>query len=136
VLKVAKNGAFLLGFCFGGRIGVDIEMLNGSEDLPSMVNYAFSDDEALSCRYGENQGRFAEIWTLKEAFLKAVGVGLVDRLTSVTVSVNVRNDILRHQLNQKTFSCPHGETGSLVYRKNNSLKYIWLTSCNLKNESR
>jgi len=123
-----SNDAFLLGFCFGGRIGVDIEMLNGSEDLPSMVNYAFSEDEALSCSYGKNHERFAEIWTLKEAFLKTVGVGLVDRLTSVTILGNGKNDILRHQLNQKTFLCPHGQTGSLVYRNNHLLKFTWLAS--------
>ena len=122
-----SNDAFLLGFCFGGKIGVDIEMLKGSEDLPSMVDYAFSEDEALFCSYGKNHERFTEIWTLKEAFLKAAGVGLVNRLTSVTVSGNVKNDILRHQLNHKTFLCPHGETGSLVYRNNNLLKFTWLT---------
>jgi len=118
--------AFLLGFCFGGRIGIDIELLTGSEDLSSLVHYAFSDAEIQYCNNGENTGRFAEIWTLKEAFLKAVGVGMVDRLTSITVSGTVQNDILSHKLNQKSFSCPNGETGSIVYSKNKPLKFIWL----------
>ncbi len=122
-----SNDAFLLGFCFGGRIGIDIEILNGSEDLPSMVKYAFSEIEAQYCRNGENQERFVEIWTSKEALLKASGVGMVDCLSLITVSENVKNDISRLNLIQKSFLCPGNETGSIVYRTNKPLKTIWLT---------
>ncbi|HZK98244.1 MAG TPA: 4'-phosphopantetheinyl transferase superfamily protein [Prolixibacteraceae bacterium] len=122
-----SNDTFLLGFCFGGRIGIDIEKLNGSEDLPSMVKYAFSEIEAQYCQYGENPERFAEIWTSKEALLKAAGVGMVDCLSSITVSENVTNDISRYKLKQKSFLCPNRETGSIVYRVNKPIKSIWLT---------
>lgn len=121
-----SNNAFLLGFCFGGRIGIDIEILNRSEDLPSMVKYAFSDIEAQYCQYGENPERFAEIWTSKEALLKAAGVGMVDCLTSITVSENVMNDISRYKLKQKSFFCPNRETGSIVYRANKPIKFLYL----------
>lgn len=121
-----SNDAFLIGFNYGGRIGIDIEILNGSEDLHSMVNYAFSEAETHYCSFGENHERFAEIWTLKEAFLKAVGVGLVDQLKSVNVTGDFKNDILRYKLNQKSFCCPNGETGSIVYRTNKPLKFICL----------
>ena len=122
-----SKSAFLLGFSFWGRIGVDIELLNGSEDLPSMVEYAFSNAEVQYCHNGENRARFTEIWTLKEAFLKAVGIGLVDQLTSISVSEIVQNDISRIKLNHKSFFCPNGETGSIVYTKNKPVKFIWLT---------
>lgn len=122
-----SNNAFLLGFCFGGRIGIDIEKLNGSEDLPSMVKFAFSEIEAQYCRNGEDSERFTEIWTSKEALLKAVGVGMVDCLTLITVSENVQNDISHLKLNQKSFLCPNKETGSIVYRTNKPIKSIWLT---------
>lgn len=123
-----SHDAFLLGFCFGGRIGIDIEILNGSEDLPSMVKYAFSEIEAQYCRNGENPERFVEIWTSKEALLKAAGVGMVDCLTLITVSENVQNDISRFDLYQKSFLCPGKETASIVYRTNKPIKTIWLTS--------
>lgn len=121
-----SNNAFLLSFCFGGRIGIDIEIMNGSEDLPSMIKYAFSEIEAQYCRYGENPERFAEIWTTKEALLKAAGVGMIDCLTSITVSENVMNDISRYKLKQKSFLCPNRETGSIVYKANKPLKFLYL----------
>ncbi|NEW81816.1 MAG: 4'-phosphopantetheinyl transferase superfamily protein [Mariniphaga sp.] len=121
-----SNNAFLLGFSVGGRIGVDIELLDGSEDLSSMVSYAFSEVEAKSCNYGQKCERFTEIWTLKEAFLKAIGIGLVDKLTAITVIECEQNEIMRLKLNQKSFICPNGETASIVYRKNKTVKFIWL----------
>lgn len=122
-----SNDAFLIGISIKGRIGIDIELLNGSEDLHSMVNYAFSEVEAQFCNFGENHEQFAEIWTLKEAFLKAVGVGMVDNLKSVNVTGVFKNDILRYKLNQKTFCCPNKETGSIVFEANRPLKFIYLT---------
>ena len=118
--------SYLLGFNRGGRIGVDIELLNGSEDLPSLVKYAFSATEANYFRNGESMERFTEIWTLKEAFLKAVGAGLVNSLSSITVTGEPANFITRYKLNQKSFLCPNGETGSVVYRNNVPLRFIWL----------
>lgn len=116
--------AFLLGFNPGGRIGIDIELMNGTEDLPSLVTYAFSTAEANYYRNSEDAKRFAEIWTLKEAFLKAVGVGLVNDLTSITVTGESQNFIARYHLKQKSFLCPNGETGSVVYRNSKPLEFI------------
>ena len=118
--------SFLLGFSLGARIGIDIEILDGSEELPSIVNYAFSDDEARYCLNGKQAKLFTEVWTLKEAFLKAVGVGLVDELKAITVVGNSKNDIERFKLYQNTFLCPNGETGSVVYRNNKPLKFFCL----------
>ena len=113
-----SNYAFLLGFNLLGRIGVDIEKLSGREDIPSLIQYAFSDEEAGYCNTGDLAERFTEVWTMKEAFLKAVGVGLVDQLPSISVIGPVRNYISRFKLNQESFLCPNGETGSIVYRGN------------------
>lgn len=121
-----SNSSFLLGFNLLGRIGVDIEKLSGREDLPSLIRYAFSDDEAAYCNNGNLAERFTEVWTLKEAFLKAVGVGLVDQLPSISVIGPVANYICRFKLNQESFLCPNGETGSIFYRKDQPIKYIWL----------
>ncbi len=121
-----SKSAFLLGFSFGGRIGIDIELLNGSEDLPSMVQYAFSESETEYCLQGKSPERFTEIWTLKEAFLKAVGIGLVNDLTAVSVAGTSSESIERFRLNQKSFRCPNGETGAVVYRNNQPLKFTWL----------
>jgi phosphopantetheinyl transferase len=54
---------------------------------------------------------FTKIWTLKEALLKAAGIGLVDRLNQV----NVHEILMHYKLNFTSFACPHNETGSVVY---------------------
>ena len=120
------NSSWLLGFCIGGKIGADIEKLSGTEDLASLVEYAFSPVEADYCKNGGLPDRFLEIWTLKEAFLKATGVGLIDNLGSVNVSGFEKNDILLRKFNKKIFSCPNGETASIVYRNNRTVNLLCL----------
>lgn len=121
-----SDHSFLLGFNPSGRIGVDIENLSGHEDLISLIDYAFSDEEAIYCRDGEVSKRFTEIWTSKEAFLKTVGVGLVDNLKLITVCGAINNHILNLKLNRKTFQCPDGETASIVFRNNLPVKFFRL----------
>jgi len=120
------NHSFSLAFNSSGRIGVDIEMLTGKEDLPLLIRYAFSDDETDYCNNGNLAERFTEVWTMKEALLKAAGVGLVDQLTAITVTGTTENDISRLKLNSKTFICPNGETGSIVYRKDQPISFFVL----------
>lgn len=119
------NQSFILGFNLLGRIGVDIEKLSGKEDLTGMMEYAFSTEETNYCKKGETADRFLEVWTLKEAFLKAAGIGLVNELAAFSVIGNQENKIARYKLNKKTFLCPNGETGSIVHRSNLPLKFIW-----------
>jgi phosphopantetheinyl transferase len=115
------NSSWLMGFSFGGKIGVDLENLTGNEDLASLVAYAFSSVETNYCQNGDLADRFLEIWTLKEAFLKAAGVGLVDNLAKINVIGYEGNDLDLRKFNQKTFICPNGETASIVYRNNKTL---------------
>ena len=120
------DNSFLLGFNVGGKIGIDLEKLSGKEDLTSLIDYAFSSEEAGYCIESELHVRFLKIWTLKEAALKAAGVGLVDNLRSINVYGYVNNHINQKKFFQKTFICPNGETASLVYRNDQPINYIWL----------
>ena len=120
------DNSFLLGFNVGGKIGIDLEKLSGKEDLTSLIDYAFSSEEAEYCMSGELYMRFLEIWTLKEAALKAAGVGLVDKLRSVNVYGYLNNHINQKKFCKKTFICPKGETASLVYQNDQPINYIWL----------
>jgi len=122
-----SRSAFLIGFNSDGRIGIDIELLNGSEDLPLLVSYAFSAVESNYCQNGANLVRFVETWTLKEAFLKATGVGLLDQLSGITVLGGPKNEITQHHLNHKSFVCPNGEFGSIVYRNKKKIRFIQMS---------
>jgi 4'-phosphopantetheinyl transferase len=61
-------------------VGVDVEQHKCLGDLPALCRYAFSPLEAedvLSARLpGEQEQRFFSYWTLKEAYIKARGMGL------------------------------------------------------------
>jgi len=119
------NSSFLLGFSSLGKIGVDIEELSGVEDLDELIEYAFSEEEAAFCKNGNLHDRFLEIWTRKEAFLKATGVGLVNELKSVNVAGKLNNHLYSMKFQQNTFGCPGGETGSIVFRGTDPVWYNW-----------
>ncbi|MCK9412000.1 MAG: 4'-phosphopantetheinyl transferase superfamily protein [Prolixibacteraceae bacterium] len=119
------NSSYLLGFSFAGKIGVDIEELSEEDDLNELIEYAFSKEEADFCKNGNLHDRFLEIWTFKEAFLKATGVGLVNELKSVNVAGKLNNLPDSMKFKQSTFVCPGGETGSIVFRGTDPVRCIW-----------
>ena len=68
--------------CAVGRvvdIGVDVEEIGRVDDESALADRFFSRREAealAACDRTERSARFTEIWTLKEAFIKATGEGL------------------------------------------------------------
>ncbi len=77
------RGAVVCGFCLDHDIGVDMEDLGRRVDL-AVADRFFSPREAAWVRAREGAGnqRFLDIWTLKEAYIKARGKGLAIPLTS------------------------------------------------------
>ena len=72
------------------RIGIDVECVRPLEDLNSIVETAFSSDEHLAFRALADEERlvgFYIAWTRKEAYLKALGLGLLVPLSEVSVSL-------------------------------------------------
>jgi len=109
------NSAYIIVLSRSGRVGVDMEQLSGNEDFEAMADYAFSDFEKHQLKASTSkETEFETIWTLKEAFLKALGVGLTTKLNQI----NVYEKLTGYQLNHLTFICPGGETGSLVANGN------------------
>ena len=63
----------------GVRVGVDVEPLAQRVDTLDLARRFFSPSEILAleaCGEDERHVRFVELWTLKEAYVKAVGEGL------------------------------------------------------------
>ena len=68
-------------------LGVDVQRTDQSQCIQEVADRHFSEKEAALLRQCSDELRnirFAELWTLKEAFLKAVGVGLSGSLASIS----------------------------------------------------
>ena len=68
-------------------LGVDIERIDQSQRVQEIADRYFSEKEAAwlrQCSVELRNIRFVELWTLKESFLKAIGVGLSGSLTDVS----------------------------------------------------
>ena len=71
----------LIGFAPDGRLGVDVEEIVHREDdyVASVAAWAFtpSERDALASAHGPGKMElFFRLWTIKEALMKAVGMGL------------------------------------------------------------
>ena len=70
----------LYAFMFDCEIGVDVEELRGSKDLPALAARYFCEAEATQLLSLADewamQEAFYRCWTRKEAYIKAIGTGL------------------------------------------------------------
>lgn len=81
------KGGVACGVTFGEPLGVDLELTDRPRSVNEIADRYFSQEEAAwlrRCSDGVRGDRFTELWTLKEAFLKATGVGLSGSLSSVS----------------------------------------------------
>src|SRR5262249_51699226 len=73
------------------QIGVDIERIDQPELAQEVAERYFSKNEVAWIQSGPTDARtirFTELWTLKEAFLKATGVGLSGSLSDVSFLID------------------------------------------------
>lgn len=81
--------ALLIAFTKGQEIGADIETMARHVDHVAVSEHYFTPDEIRSIHLAETTGtgktRFLELWTRKEAILKASGVGIMDDLRVLSV---------------------------------------------------
>jgi len=122
------NKAFIIALSNTGRVGIDMEQLTGSEDLAALADYAFTTEEKNLFAESQNSHHiFSKIWTHKEAFLKAIGVGLTIKLTDIHVASKTQ----QFGLFTHTFSCPQGETATIVCNQSikieRKFKYIFIS---------
>ncbi len=126
--NLAHSGdAFLLGITHGRRVGVDIERIDVTADCSKLADRFFSPTEQSNWNrlaVSEKNTAWFRRWTLKEAYLKAVGVGLAQPLDTVEVSISdpprflrIRGDATeaaRWQPFVITSSCPVGFAAAVV----------------------
>jgi 4'-phosphopantetheinyl transferase len=71
------------------RIGIDLEYMQPQWDLPELAKRIFSEEDLQtfqSLSGGEARTAFFRVWTRKEAYLKARGEGIAERLREISVS--------------------------------------------------
>jgi 4'-phosphopantetheinyl transferase len=115
--------SFLIGIA-QGSIGVDLEFI--PEQIDSVTaDFVLNEREKGYCQEGKNLQAFAEIWTLKEALLKATGLGLVDDLPSIDVDpLSEKNTLSSNGWSRTSFVCPGGEVGAFVGRNTAELQFF------------
>ena len=74
------RGLVACALSMAGPIGIDVESIDGERDMAPISENHFAQTEVAELRACEEgmhrQTRFTELWTLKEAYLKALGAGL------------------------------------------------------------
>jgi 4'-phosphopantetheinyl transferase len=72
-----------------GRIGVDVEEIRSIKDLEDLTKRFFcAREHELIQHCGEKARVFFQLWTGKEAYLKAIGMGIGGGLDRVEVSID------------------------------------------------
>lgn len=82
------DGVAYVAIASAGDLGVDVELHRSMEDLLGVARLVFSPSEVTEVREAsgdEQLAKFLRCWTRKEAYVKALGVGLGAALTSITV---------------------------------------------------
>lgn len=80
-----------------GPVGIDVESIENGRDIESIAESHFSQAEVIelmACEEGQHrQARFIELWTLKEAYLKALGAGLSRPLDEIEFHFAGKSDL-------------------------------------------
>jgi len=85
--------AFAFAISDHSKVGIDIEKVDRNIDFKSIINNFFSKEEREFILESpvDSRNRFFLLWTRKEAFLKVLGVGIINNLEDVEVFRDVNN---------------------------------------------
>ena len=82
--NVSRSGdVVLLAVTHGRDVGVDVERIAAARAHGPIADRLFSESEAAELRaldYDDRTRRFFQLWTRKEAYAKALGVGMATPL--------------------------------------------------------
>ena len=89
-------GIGVLAFSRGREVGIDVELLDARFDIHSLTRSCFSsvEREAMQlCPEDEQLRRFFQLWTAKEAYIKARGGGLSIPLQDFSIHLYEDRDV-------------------------------------------
>ncbi len=120
----------VFAFSRNGEVGIDIERIRPLKDLDELIEKNFSPNEIIyiNRNSADRSTRFFKLWTLKEAYLKAIGEGM--RLTPDNLEFSCGNGEFKLQsvrgideLGDWTFmdfSPSKDYVGTLAYKENSA----------------
>jgi len=90
------RGLVACGVGFDLPIGIDVERTDRPVDIEAIAGRCFSRAEirAIVSRRDDARASFFELWTLKEAFIKAIGVGLAQPLNTMSFALDEEGSII------------------------------------------
>ncbi len=103
--NISHSGDLVLVAFAEHLIGIDIE-IEGAVDMDAIVHFFHPEEIAYFKSSNHSPAAFFHIWVRKEAFLKAVGVGLLQGLDTVNVLPDVIDFDERRWLIQKIDQWP------------------------------
>jgi 4'-phosphopantetheinyl transferase len=80
--NISHSGDFVILCHSKFQVGIDIERVEYLNDLLSLTNFFSEDEKKFVLDSIEPNAAFYEIWVKKEAYLKAIGMGLSIKLDS------------------------------------------------------
>ncbi len=100
-----SGGDAVIALAGCGTVGVDIELLRPIPAVESLARLVFSDVERRELeRAPDPASAFLNGWTRKEAYVKALGLGLTAPLTEITVSLSGRAALFSTGLRDQSVS--------------------------------
>jgi 4'-phosphopantetheinyl transferase len=90
------RGLVACALSLAGPVGIDVEATDGKRDVGAIADYFAPSEvsELRACEEGASrQARFIELWTLKEAYLKALGAGLSRPLDEIAFHFSDASDL-------------------------------------------
>lgn len=100
-----SGGDAVIALSDGAAVGVDIEHLGPIADVESLARLVFSDVELRELELTPDPvSAFLNGWTRKEAYVKALGLGLTAPLREITVSLSGRAELFSTGLRDQSVS--------------------------------
>ncbi len=118
-------------FSRDSEVGIDIEQIRPLPDLDEMISRNFTSKEIkfILAKPKEKINRFFRFWTIKEAYLKAIGEGM--RLRPDQIEFDIDNDLIKQPVikgvfededwNLKEFSPSSQYVGTVTYQFENAM---------------
>lgn len=111
-----SSGLSALAFDPENEIGVDVEHMDKKFEFEPIMQLFFTKEEGQYIQHSEAEPwkRFYEIWTRKEAILKALGLGITENLRVEVLNEKIKGNVIM----EDGFDCKDFLFRSMIFEQN------------------